>query len=66
MKAEINKNQQILILPENGAEAMGLEEWCDRFLENGGSIGFILTPIDTDGNIESTTSIRIGKVCGSA
>ncbi len=63
MKAEINKNKQILILPENGAEAMGLEAWCDRFFENSGEIGFVLTPLNKDGNIEPTSSCRVGKIC---
>lgn len=62
MKAEINENQQLLILPENGTEAMGLEAWCDRFLERGGLIGFLLTSLEPDGKIEPSSPIRTGEV----
>ncbi len=61
MKAEINKNKQLLILPENGTEALGLEAWCDRFLSHGGQMGFILEPLD-EGKIRPSSKMRCGEV----
>ena len=62
MKAEINECGQLLILPENGVEALGLEAWCERFLGITGYIGFVLEPLDPEGKISPMARIRQGEV----
>lgn len=64
MKAEITESGQLLVIPENGAEAWGLEAWCDRFLKITGYIGFILEVPDPDdnGKIHPGARLKTGEV----
>lgn len=65
MKAEINESKQLLIIPENGTEVMGLEAWTDLVLGNGGQVEFLIGLPDADGLMTPFMNLRHGEVRGA-
>ena len=63
MKAEINEEYVLMIIPENRVEGMGIEKWYDEHVKvNQAPIVFYAEPLDKNGNTELSTPIRIGEV----
>jgi len=63
VKVILDKNIQLLIVPESNLEALALETWCNKHLKDGsGRIGFVLQMLNEDGKINLNGPIRIGEV----